>query len=238
MVRIPTHRLATKSRLALGKMNGESFADFVCRVLANDYPGLKRFGSHKDGAIDLAADNKDHRRTVIQCKSMTGASSTPRSAWQNEMTKLRESLNVDRDGKLTVESQYEPWRDAERPISRYVFCHNKVLPDHQRGTDKARTESAYLRGKITSFFTKEISIRPGFKHFASLEVIVHSGDEFADRCDQQKRLAFDLFGTDLPSGISRVDTLVAEGRDALSFSAYLSDKLPYLSRAMFRERER
>lgn len=226
-----------RSARRLTAFDAQTFPEIVRRVLSDQYPGIRAFPENKDGGIDLVWEGPDGSRIVVQCKFLSGKSARLSRCWNSDQDNLDRNLRQTEDGSFRGEGQYLPWSDGARPITRYLLCHN-LEPIHLAHSDRLRVQGGKLGQQIQAFFRTTVGVREGFRHLGNLEVEVLSGDDLVELCERRPRLAFSIFGPQLPLGVSLLEDDDPGGAEHLGFSHYLSEGgLPYLSRSKFNRAE-
>ena len=95
---------------------GDLFEDFLAKLLANRFPGIRGFPPGKDGAIDLVYEDATGL-TVVEAKYI-GGTAKPVDRWREVERHLqRHLLEKDKPDK-----PYGPWLRTQPPIIAYYFC--------------------------------------------------------------------------------------------------------------------
>ena len=204
---------------------GDAFQRFVADTLRREYPQLHLFQTGgKDGAIDFS-QTADSSRVVGETKKIGDEDvlASSQQEWRLVNQRLQKHL-ADPAGPTKGQSQYRPWYCADPAICEYLFCvSGRLANQSQRDT---------LHDEIKGALSELASAHTHLQHLGQIDVKVLDWGDFETRLAQQPHLKFRWFPRTRPSGLTPIDA-VPRGT---GFRAYLhEDRMPYFSRAMFRE---
>ncbi|HJW72514.1 MAG TPA: hypothetical protein VJ486_06615 [Geothrix sp.] len=192
------------------------FQEFIADLFSNQASELDAFRAQgKDGCIDLFG-RLDSAWTVWECKySQIEGYQTAWARWREVEEKLDRYLV---DSGPGTQTQYLPWYDKARPISRYVFCFSGTC-GNEENLNKINTA-------ISCAFMRWASVSPKLDHLRDIKVEVLSWDGLRKLVVNQQHILFRYFlNVQADHGISEFKKWIENQK---GFRKYLdSNFLPY-----------
>lgn len=159
------------------------FQNFIADLFSTQTSELHAFPAQgKDGCIDLYGQ-LDSAWTVWECKySKVEGYQTALARWKEVEEKLDRYLVESGPGTQT---QFLPWYDKAKPISRYIFCFSGTC-GNEENLNKIKTA-------ISSAFRRWSTVSPKLEHLNKVEVVLLSWDSIKTLVVNQQSILFRYF---------------------------------------------